>query len=324
MFNHTNPLEVIAPQLDRVQEKFLTLFSTSLPLAQEYLFKLARNPGKRIRPALLLLSAGLFNPVAGEDEEIIDLACVIESVHWASLMHDDVVDNAPRRRGKITFNKEKHNKFSVILADYLLSQAFKFLSRLKEPRYFNLLTQAAADMALGQLEEMQHQGKVLMDQPTYFNIIKHKTAALFSAACVIGAIAGGAKAAKLQCMAEFGLNLGMAFQITDDALDFWGDARLLGKPVGGDLREGKQTLPVIVALSRATPAEQEFLKSALKGAFSKKIFAEVLKILQKCRSKEIVYRYAGEFIKKAEKFIIGLKGSEPLIALAGYVLGREK
>src|SRR5881296_1768263 len=216
--------------------------------------------GKRIRPALLLLSAKLFNY---EGRGAIKLGAVVEIIHTATLVHDDIIDEAQIRRGRPAANTQWGNSKCVLAGDWLYMQAFKIAVQERNFRILDTLIELTQHMVEGELLQMEKLGKsITLDE--HFDLIFRKTACLFSVCMRLGAILGGATAEQETALGQYGHNLGMAFQIVDDVLDLTASENVLGKPVASDLREGKATMAVIHAMENCTPAERAKVETVLR------------------------------------------------------------
>jgi len=241
----------IRPDLDRVEDRLESWSRSSNPLTAEISRYVLNKKGKRLRPALVLLTARLFSPGS---EESVFLASLVELLHTASLIHDDIVDNAGLRRGRESVHAKWGPNITVLLGDYLYIKSIGLSLQSRHERVIRLLTEVSARMIEGELDEYARAGDPRITEAQYLDIVRNKTAALFGACCRIGAILGLASPEEEDAVAAYGLNLGMAFQIEDDLLDFTGDPAALGKPVLSDLGEGRITLPLIHALGRADRA----------------------------------------------------------------------
>jgi octaprenyl-diphosphate synthase len=236
----------IRSDLDRVEDRLESWSRSSNPLTAEISRYVFRKKGKRLRPALVLLTSRLFSPGS---EESVFLASLVELLHTASLIHDDIVDNAGVRRGKESVHAKWGPNITVLLGDYLYIKSIGLSLQSRHERVIRLLADVSARMIEGELDEYALAGDLRIIEQQYLNIVENKTAVLFGACCRIGAILGLASPEEEEAVAAYGLNLGMTFQIVDDLLDFTGDARVLGKPVLSDLGEGRITLPLIQALA---------------------------------------------------------------------------
>jgi octaprenyl-diphosphate synthase len=235
----------IRSDLDRVEDRLESWSRSSNPLTAEISRYVLRKKGKRLRPALVLLTSRLFSPGS---EESVFLASLVEILHTASLIHDDIVDNAGVRRGKESVHTKWGPNITVLLGDYLYIKSIGLSLQSRHDRVIRLLTDVSARMIEGELDEYALAGDLRISEDRYLDIVENKTAVLFGACCRIGAILGLASPEEEEAVAAYGLNLGKTFQIVDDLLDFTGEVRVLGKPVLSDLGEGRITLPLIHAL----------------------------------------------------------------------------
>ena len=270
--------------------------------------------GKRLRPALLLLSAracgGQVNDLA------IRLGAVVELIHTATLIHDDVIDSAGTRRGRPSTNSRWGNHISVLAGDWLYMQSFTLSLRERNFHILDLLTNLTQMMVEGELLQLDHLGKIRLTEEDYFDLVNRKTACLFGVCARLGAVATGADPATEALLGDYGWNLGMAFQLVDDILDFTSSEEKLGKPVGSDLREGKVTLPLILALEDATAAERAQVETVLRERAYHSVRLEAgLGLLEKYDGVEKARRQAAAFTEKARDLIAGLPESTYKTAL---------
>lgn len=233
----------------------LEYMDSSVPLIPQLAKYLIAAGGKRIRPLLTLATTSLYG---GDMVRAHRLAAAVEFIHTATLLHDDVVDESDTRRGQDAANIVFGNQASVLVGDFLFSRAFQLMVKDKSLEVLRILSDASAIIAEGEVLQLSTAGNINTTMDQYLEIIKAKTAALFAAACEVGPVIADASPEQVQAMTDFGLNLGIAFQITDDALDYNADQEKLGKTVGDDFREGKLTAPVILALDQATAEERTF------------------------------------------------------------------
>ncbi|MCI4662274.1 MAG: polyprenyl synthetase family protein [Neomegalonema sp.] len=229
--------------------------SQAAPLIPELAAHLIEAGGKRLRPVLTLAAAQLCGY---QGEHHIRLAATVEFIHTATLLHDDVVDESDRRRGRASANILWGNKAPVLVGDYLFSRSFQLMVETDNIRVLDILAQASAVIAEGEVLQLTLANTISEDDRQYMQVIRGKTAALFEAATRVGAVIAQADPAKEQALTTYGDALGVAFQLVDDALDYGGTAAALGKNVGDDFREGKATLPVIHAYAQAGPQERAF------------------------------------------------------------------
>src|SRR5438477_8086838 len=280
--------------------------------------------GKRIRPALLLLSAKLFNY---EGRGAVKLGAVMEIIHTATLVHDDIIDEAKTRRGRPAANTQWGNSKCVLAGDWLYMQAFKVAVQERNFRILDALIELTQQMVEGELLQMEKLGK-LISLEEHFDLIYRKTACLFSVCMRMGAILAGATAEQEEQVGRYGRDLGMAFQIVDDVLDLTASEEILGKPVVSDLREGKVTMAVIHALERCTPAEREMIATVVaERAFNSVSHAQVFEILRRYGSLEAANTRALRFAELARNAICSFPDSEikrALLWAPEFVVAREK
>ena len=280
--------------------------------------------GKRIRPALLLLSAKLLDY---QGQGAVRLGAVVEIIHTATLVHDDIIDEAKTRRGRPAANTQWGNSKCVLAGDWLYMQAFKIAVQERNFRILDTLIELTQQMVEGELLQMEKLGKLItLDE--HFDLIFRKTACLFSVCMRLGAILGGATAEQEAALGQYGHDLGMAFQIVDDVLDLTASEDVLGKPVASDLREGKATMAVIHAVERCTPEERFKIETVLlHGAFNGVTHAEILEILQHYGSLEVATARAAHYAESARKSICTFPDSEikrALLWAPEFVVAREK
>jgi octaprenyl-diphosphate synthase len=280
--------------------------------------------GKRIRPMLLLLAARLFNY---EGRGAVRLGAVVEIIHTATLVHDDIIDEAQTRRGRPAANTQWGNSKCVLAGDWLYMQAFKVAVQERNFRVLDTLIELTQQMVEGELLQMEKLGKLItLDE--HFDLIYRKTACMFAVCMRMGAILGNAAPEQEEGLAQYGRDLGMAFQIVDDVLDLTASESVLGKPVASDLREGKVTMAVIHALERCTPAERKAIETILRErAFDGVTHAQILEILNRYGSLEAANARALKFAEMARNAICSFPDSEAKRALLWapeYVVAREK
>ncbi|OAM73814.1 polyprenyl synthetase family protein [Devosia elaeis] len=259
-----NPVERLmaatAADMARVNDLILDRARSHVDMVPELARYLIDSGGKRLRPMLTVAAAILFGRGQGH---AVNFAAAVEFMHNATLLHDDVVDESDMRRGKPAARMVWGNKASILVGDFLLGQAFMMMVETGDIEALGVLSAASAVMAEGEVFQLAKTGDLETSAADYAEVIRAKTAVLFEAACAVGAMSGGADAAGRKALALYGLELGNAFQLVDDALDYGGQSGTLGKNVGDDLREGKMTLPVILALEAASDSERAIIASAL-------------------------------------------------------------
>jgi octaprenyl-diphosphate synthase len=280
--------------------------------------------GKRIRPALLLLSSKLFNY---QGRGAIRLGAVVEIIHTATLVHDDIIDEAKTRRGRPAANTQWGNSKCVLAGDWLYMQAFKIAVQERNFRILDTLIELTQQMVEGELLQMEKLGKCI-SLKEHFDLIFRKTACLFSVCMRMGGILGGATPEQEKRLGQYGRDLGMAFQIVDDVLDLTASEDVLGKPVASDLREGKVTMAVIHALERCTPEEKGKIETVLADrAFNGVTHQQILEILNRYGSVEAANAHAFEYAESARKAICQFPDSEikrALLWAPEFVVAREK
>jgi octaprenyl-diphosphate synthase len=252
---------LVGGELAAVETEIRRELDSPVDLIQEMGEYIAGAGGKRLRPILLLLAARL---AGARGPRCIRLACVVELLHTATLIHDDVVDQAPLRRGRPSANAEWGDDAAVLVGDHLYSKSFAMLVRDNDRGVMETLARATVSMTEAEVFQLQLKRRGTTSESDYIRIITQKTASFMSACCRIGALVGSLSADQADALTRYGLDVGVAFQISDDSLDFVADQDRLGKAIGADLREGKRTLPLIAMLARATPADAERVRALLK------------------------------------------------------------
>ncbi|MCU0227621.1 MAG: polyprenyl synthetase family protein [Bryobacterales bacterium] len=288
--------DLVHQDLLRVEEEFRLESVASEDAVTKIAAHLQQSGGKRMRPTLVLLTSKLFpgrNPAAS-----VQLAAVVELIHTATLIHDDVIDEAETRRGDASTNAIWGNQTSVLAGDWLYMQAFQIALRLRDFHLLDLLISLTQKMVEGELLQARLIGR-MVEPHEYVELVDRKTASLFSACARLGAIAGNATEEEERRLGHFAWNLGMAFQLIDDILDFTATEEVLGKPVGSDLREGKMTLPLLAALENATSAERDAVSQVLEDRdYSRVPFARILEIVDSregiLHARQTAERYTAE------------------------------
>ena len=241
----------------------LEKLDSSVPLIQEIGNYLILSGGKRLRPILTTSCFHLLGSKSKNNFNHIGLAAAVEFIHAATLLHDDVVDLSKDRRGKLTANEVWGNKTSVLVGDFLFSRSFQLMTKYGNIETLKILSDTSVVISEGEVLEISNDKNLEMNEDTYFQIINGKTASLFSAACQVGGISGGAKDNEHQALKSFGTNFGMAFQLIDDAIDYSSNLKTMGKNIGDDFKEGKITLPIILAYGRSNNEEKKFLQNVI-------------------------------------------------------------
>jgi octaprenyl-diphosphate synthase len=256
-------VDATRPGMERVNAMILDRARSHVELVPEIARYLIDAGGKRLRPMLTIASSLLFGRLNGSE---VNFAAAVEFLHNATLLHDDVVDESSMRRGRAAARMKWGNQASVLVGDFLLGQAFMMMVETGSIPALEVISKAATVIAEGEVLQLSKTRDLTATAEDYNDVIRAKTAMLFEAATEVGAMAGGADAAGRRAMREYGRELGYAFQLVDDVLDFRGEAGTLGKNTGDDLREGKMTLPIITTLGVASPAERELIVSVLGNA----------------------------------------------------------
>jgi octaprenyl-diphosphate synthase len=285
---------------------------------------LRNGGGKRLRPALLFLSSKLFDY---QGNGAVKLGAVVEIIHTATLVHDDIIDEAKTRRGRPAANTQWGNSKCVLAGDWLYMQAFKVAVQERNFRILDTLIELTQQMVEGELLQMEKLGQ-LITLSEHFDLIYRKTACLFSVCMRMGAILGGATPAQEDALAKYGHDLGMAFQIVDDVLDLTASESVLGKPVASDLREGKVTMAVIHALERCTLEERKKIETILLDrAFNGVTHGQILDILERYGSLEAATDCAAGYAESAQNAILTFPDTEikrALLWAPEFVVAREK
>jgi octaprenyl-diphosphate synthase len=317
----TSPVEA---DLFAVEEDIIRLIESPIPIIRDVAMHTLSAGGKRLRPLLTLLCAKAFGRI---NAKVITLASLIEISHTAALIHDDVIDQAKLRRGLPSANGVWGNEATVLVGDYLISQILFMLSHDDFRPYQKLMAVSAKRMCMGQLLEVELRRKVDISQSEYMELIQCKTGELISVACQLGAMAGHAAEEHVEALGEYGLNVGMAFQIVDDILDIVSDSKKLGKPVGNDLREGKITLPYIRTLAVADAADRTRLEALMREADpDASIIEEAAGIVRRYDGLEYSKQVALNYVQAARQrleLIPPTPIKSVLEGLADYIVNRQ-
>jgi octaprenyl-diphosphate synthase len=318
VYNH------IQGELRRVEDSLKIFSSSPNRLISEVSTYLFQKKGKRIRPALLILCSKLLGY---RGEEHIFMAALVEFIHTASLIHDDIIDNADLRRGRDSVHARWGPNISVLLGDYLYIRTIGLSQESAHPEVIRILTDVSARMIEGELTEYHVSGNLETGEQDYIDIIEKKTASLFAAACRIGAVLSRATPEQEQRLVDYGRNLGLAFQVIDDVLDFRGSKRQLGKPVLSDLSEGRITLPLIYALGQDGSESRGRLRALLeKKSLDSRTKAKIVDIIKADGALDYGYRKAAEFSRRAREAVAAFPESayrDALGLLAEFIVDRE-
>ncbi|REJ78603.1 MAG: polyprenyl synthetase family protein [Acidobacteria bacterium] len=293
-------LRLIRGEMELVEAEFARQANSNVQVISYLGEYLRASGGKRVRPALLVLA----NKAAGGEgssENVIRLATVMEMIHTATLVHDDIIDNAATRRNTVTVNAKFGNQAAVLMGDWLYMSAFETSLKERSLEILYILTELTRKMTEGELIQLTMLGRTDISEEDYFDILRRKTAYLFSACCEIGAILAGADPNEREELRNYGMNLGTAFQLADDVLDFTADKQVLGKASGADLLEGKLTLPLIL-LVRKDPSVCALLEQIMRtGEYDSGIREQLLGKLEKSGTLEETRSTAHRFAAKAVK-----------------------
>ncbi len=306
-------------EVDRVIAQRL---DSGVPLVAQVSRYIISAGGKRLRPALLLLACGALGY---KGEQRYNLAAVVEFIHTATLLHDDVVDDSALRRGNATANETFGNPASVLVGDFLYSRAFQMMVDAQNMRIMQVLADATNVIAEGEVLQLMNMHNASLDEAGYLQVIRSKTAKLFEASARVGAILAGGDAEMEEACANYGNALGTAFQVIDDVLDYDGDAAVMGKSLGDDLREGKATLPLIAAMQRGTQAERALIQSAIENGSVTELEA-VIRIVRQTGSLDVARHAAAleaeRAMAQARRLPAGVYVNS-LLQLAALSLGRQ-
>ncbi|WP_171206063.1 polyprenyl synthetase family protein [Ruegeria sp. HKCCA0235A] len=321
---HERLAEILAGEMEAVNGLIRTrMASDHAPRIPEVTQHLVEAGGKRLRPMLTLAAARLFG-YSGDHH--VRLAATVEFIHTATLLHDDVVDESAQRRGRPTANLLWDNKSSVLVGDYLFSRSFQLMVETGSLRVLDILANASATIAEGEVLQMTAATDLRTDENVYLQVVRGKTAALFSAATEVGGVIAGASEEQVKALFDYGDSLGIAFQIADDLLDYQGDSKATGKNVGDDFRERKLTLPVIKAVAQSTPEERAFWERAIeKGRQQDGDLDQALGLMNKYATLEETRQDALGWANKAKASLEVLPDHEIrslLRELADYVVSR--
>lgn len=313
----------VVKDLQEVDRLIETALISHVPLIQTIVGHIIHSGGKRLRPLIVLLTAKACGYQG--DHEHHELAAIIEFIHTATLLHDDVIDKSERRRGQPTANAIWGNQTSVLVGDFLYSRAFQVLARRSNVPVMKVLANTTNQIAEGEVWQLMNRHEPDIDESVYREVIRRKTAQLFSAATEIAAIISTSDSTLQQTMANFGMELGMAYQIIDDLLDYIASPEQMGKNIGDDLAEGKATLPLIYAKQHASAQEAARIRQAIEQGGLDGL-TDVLEIIANTNAYDYTLRCAQEHARAAKDLLSQLPPSaarEALSQLADFVVGRD-
>jgi octaprenyl-diphosphate synthase len=283
-------LSIVEQDMRQVDQVIAQRLGSDVPLVGRVSHYIINAGGKRLRPTLLLLCCGALGY---KGDQRFNMAAVVEFIHTATLLHDDVVDDSMLRRGNATANATFGNPASVLVGDFLYSRAFQMMVEAQSMRIMQILSEATNVIAEGEVLQLMNMHNAELDEAGYLQVIRSKTAKLFEASAQVGAILAGTSSELEAACAQYGQALGTAFQVIDDVLDYTGDAAVMGKNLGDDLREGKATLPLIAAMQRGSPHQRATIRRAI-GAGEASMLPEVVAIVNATGALDIVRATAQE------------------------------
>jgi octaprenyl-diphosphate synthase len=318
--------EPVREQLERVEREFTRHLESRVELIPQMGKYVQMSGGKRVRPAVLLMASRLCGYTG--DRAILN-AAVVEFIHTATLVHDDIIDGAETRRGRLTAHSRWGSDITVLLGDYLYIRSMAMALTQDTLEVVRLLCDVTLRMIEGELYQLTKTGDASITEDEHLEIIRRKTAFLFSGCAEIGAALGTSTPEQRVALREYGFDLGIAFQIVDDVLDYMADASALGKPLGGDLREGKVTLPVILLLQRSGPDVAALIQSVIAdGEVSPEDWRRIQDLLRREGAIETAFERAVAYAGSAKQHLLGAFPAsverDGLIALADYVVSRDR
>ena len=310
-------------EFDQVNQLIIEQLHSNVPLVENIGHYIVDAGGKRLRPLLVMLAAGAMGSI---EREHITLAAVIEFIHTATLLHDDVVDISSLRRGRATANAKWGNAPSVLVGDFLYSRAFQLLVGLGNMPLMQLLADTTNTIAEGEVLQLTKAGDPTTTEEAYFQVIENKTAVLFAAATHGAALLGGHPLDTTSALSRYGRNLGIAFQLADDVLDYLGDPAKMGKNIGDDLSEGKPTLPLITTIQNGSANEKELIQNAIANRDASAI-TEIISAVQRCGALDYTLSKARQYASAASAELALLKPSpyrDSLLALGELAVTRDR
>jgi octaprenyl-diphosphate synthase len=316
--------KLIESSLARVEEEILRQAQSNIPLIDTIGKYIHVSGGKRVRPALLILSSRMCGY---EGEACHKLGAVVEMIHSATLVHDDIIDDANMRRGRTSVNARWGNEITVLMGDWLYMTSFSLALEERKFKILDILIDVTCKMVEGELIQLSVNGSHDITEEQHLDISRRKTAFLFSACCQIGGILGSASDKEQDLLRQYGLNIGLAFQLIDDVLDLTSTESTLGKPVGSDLKEGKLTLPLIYVLREGKPQHREMVISALCGDGSVSVNnKEILKLVREYGTADRVVAMAQALARDAKQYLEAFPPSEArdaLMAVPDFLVDRD-
>jgi octaprenyl-diphosphate synthase len=310
--------------LRRVEDCMERHLQTDVDLIIKVFHHLVGSGGKRFRPLLLLATSGLCGY---RGERRYPMSAMIEFIHTATLLHDDVIDHAQTRRGKVSANNIWGNAASVLVGDFLYSKSFKLMTDDGNLAIMKLISTTTNTMAEGELFQLAHSGDIGISEKEYLSLIEKKTSILIAAACAVGAILAAAPVTKIEALTRFGMRIGSAFQITDDTLDYVAKEEEFGKVIGKDLEEGKITLPLIHAMKRCSREEKEMIKRSLgKTTQEDQATGDILTLVNRYGGIAYALEKARSFVDEGKSILMGFDDCDAkaaLLAVSDYIVERR-
>jgi octaprenyl-diphosphate synthase len=306
----------VSDQLDRFDDRLREAMKSKIPFVDLIVRYIVRQKGKRIRPALVLLSA---EACGGVNDSTYRGAALVEILHTATLIHDDVVDDADTRRGIASVNAVWKNKIAVLLGDYMLAKGLLLSLDNDDFRFLKIISDAVRRMSEAEILQIKKSRDLDLDEATYLKIISDKTASLISTCCQIGAASATSDTAVVEAMKEYGENVGMVFQIRDDLLDYVGRKSITGKPTGLDMKEKKLTLPLIHALANAPRKESKQVISVIKNGAAKKEIVRVVEFAHEFGGIDYAVKKAAEFSARADGALSAVPPSAARDSLRAFI-----
>ena len=316
--------KAVEADFSAVNQLIIDQLHSNVDLVENIGHYLVEAGGKRLRPLLVLLTANALG-YTQNGKQHLDLAAIIEFIHTATLLHDDVVDISDMRRGRLTANAKWGNAPSVLVGDFLYSRAFQMMVAIRDMDIMQILSDTTNTISEGEVQQLVNAKDPNVSEENYLNVIYKKTGALFEAACETAAVLSGASDEQRQALKRYGYHLGLAFQLVDDALDYEGDAEALGKNVGDDLAEGKPTLPLIYAMREGSAEQAELIAKAIREGGLDQLDA-IVEIVKSTGALEYTANSASQQVDQALACLEGLDDSpykQAMVELAHFAIGRD-
>lgn len=313
--------QVVADDFEAVNQRILEQLHSDVELVENIGHYLIEAGGKRLRPLMVLLTTRALDY---QGRNHLDLAAIIEFIHTATLLHDDVVDTSDRRRGRLTANAQWGNAPAVLVGDFLYSRAFQMMVAIGRMDIMSVLSETTNRIAEGEVQQLVNAKDPAVTESNYFSVIDKKTAILFASACEVAALLSDASETQRKALRAYGHHVGMAFQLMDDALDYRGDAQTLGKNVGDDLAEGKPTLPLIYAMQHGSPEQSALVAGAIRSGDASQL-PQVLEIVNATGAMEYTLERARKEVANARAQLSGLpdnRYTQAMAEVADFALAR--